>query len=141
MIYLFLIIICYLKFQIRNIYKVVNSKKDESNFVLRYFQITKKTFKLYNNIHSLLMTNEKPLEEFNIKLIRDIEIIDIKLLIKNKDETKIKFAFVINMIENINFYIFVTSDIEIGNNIINILNFIKQYSEKENNLFKENIFI
>ena len=29
-----------------NIYKVVNSKKDESNFVLRYFQITKKTFKL-----------------------------------------------------------------------------------------------
>ena len=87
------------------------------------------------------MTNEKPLEEFNIKLIRDIEIIDIKLLIKNKDETKIKFAFVINMIENINFYIFVTSDIEIGNNIINILNFIKKYSEKENNLFKENIFI
>ena len=124
-----------------NIYKVVNSKKEESNFVLRYFQITKKTFKLYNNIHSLLMTNEKPLEEFNIKLIRDIEIIDIKLLIKNKDETKIKFAFVINMIENINFYIFVTSDIEIGNNIINILNFIKKYSEKENNLFKENIFI
>ena len=81
------------------------------------------------------------MEEFNIKLIRDIEIIDIKLLIKNKDETKIKFAFVINMIENINFYIFVTSDIEIGNNIINILNFIKKYSEKENNLFKENIFI
>jgi len=117
-----------------NIYKVINSKKDESNFVLRYFQITKKTFKLYNNIHSLLMTNEKPLEEFNIKYIRDIEIIDIKLLIKEKEETKIKFVFVINMVENINFYIFALSDIEVGNNIIQILNFIKKYSDKEKDI-------
>ena len=114
-----------------NIYKVVNSKKDESKFLLRYFQITKKNFRYYNSIHSLLMTNEKPLEEFNIKYIRDIEIIDIKLLIKKKNEQKIKFAFVINMIENINFYIFATTDEEIGKNIIKILNLIKKYYDKE----------
>ena len=114
-----------------NIYKVVNSKKDESKFILRYYQITKKNFRYYNSIHSLLLTNEKPLEEFNIKYIRDIEIIDIKLLIKKKNEQKIKFAFVINMIENINFYIFATTDEEIGKNIIKILNLIKKYYDKE----------
>ena len=119
-----------------NIYKVVNSKNDESKFVLRYFQITKKNFKYFNNIHSVLMSNETPLEEFDIKYIRDIEIIDIKLLIKNKTETKIKFAFVINMVENINFYIFATDDIDAGMNVINILNLLKKFYDKEKDLFK-----
>ena len=115
-----------------NIYKVSNQEK--SKLVLRYFQITKRYFRYYNNIHSLVAPNVKPLEVFEIKNIRNIEIIDINLL-KNKNEYKIKFAFIINMIENINFYIFATDDKDLGMNVINILNLIKKFYDEGKDLF------
>ena len=116
-----------------NIFKVTNHEK--SKLVLRYFQITKKYFRYYNNIHSLVLPNVKPLEYFEIKNIKKIEIIDVDLL-KNKNEYNIKFAFIINLKENINFFIFATNDKDLGMNIINILNLIKKYFDEERDLFK-----
>ena len=120
-----------------NIYKVTNTKKGESKLIMRYFQITKLYFKYFNSVQSLLLPNNKPLDFFEIKKIKNIEIIDINLLKnKNKNEYKIKFAFVVNLIENINFFIFATNDKEFGFNIINILNLIKKYFDDGKDLFK-----
>ena len=118
-----------------NIYKVINSKKGETKLVLRYFQITKLYFRYFNCVQSLVLPNIKPLEFFEIKKIKNIEIIDINLL-KDKNEFKIKFSFVIDLEENINFFIFATNDREIGMNIINILNLIKKYNDEEKDFFK-----
>ena len=120
-----------------NIYKITNTKKGESKLIMRYFQITKLYFRYFNNVQSLLLPNNKPLDFFEIKKIKNIEIIDINLLKnKNKNEYKIKFAFVVNLIENINFFIFATNDKEFGFNIINILNLIKKYFDDGKDLFK-----
>ena len=120
-----------------NIYKVTNTKKGESKLFMRYFQITKLYFKYFNSVQSLLLPNNKPLDFFEIKKIKNIEIIDINLLKnKNKNDQKIKFAFVVNLIENINFFIFATNDRELGMNVINILNLIKKYFDDGKDLFK-----
>ena len=120
-----------------NIYKVTNTKKGESKLIMRYFQITKLYFKYFNSVQSLLLPNNKPLDFFEIKKIKNIEIIDINLLKnKNKNDQKIKFAFVVNLIENINFFIFATNDRELGMNVINILNLIKKYFDDGKDLFK-----
>ena len=120
-----------------NIYKVTNTKKGESKLIMRHFQITKLYFKYFNSVQSLLLPNNKPLDFFEIKKIKNIEIIDINLLKnKNKNDQKIKFAFVVNLIENINFFIFATNDRELGMNVINILNLIKKYFDDGKDLFK-----
>ena len=120
-----------------NIYKVTNTKKGESKLIMRYFQITKLYFRYFNNVQSLLLPNNKPLDFFEIKKIKSIVIIVILLLKnKNKNEQKIKFAFVVNLIENINFFIFATNDRELGMNVINILNLIKKYFDDGKDLFK-----
>ena len=112
-----------------NIYKVTKEENGISRLIFRYFQITKKKFSFYKNIHSLLMINNKPLEEFNIKSMRNIEILDLNLL-KNKNEPKINFAFVIDLIENINFFILATNDKNFGTNMINLLNLLKKYKDE-----------
>ena len=112
-----------------NIYKVTKEENGISRLIFRYFQITKKKFKFYKNIYSLLTINNKPLEEFDIKCMRNIEILDLNLL-KNKNEPKINFAFVINLIENINFFILATNDKNFGMNIINLLNLLKKYKDE-----------
>ena len=112
-----------------NIYKVTKEENGVSRLIFRYFQITKKEFRFYKNVYSLLTINNKPLEEFNIKSMRNIEILDLNLL-KNKNEPKINFAFVINLIENINFFILATNDKNFGANIINLLNLLKKYKDE-----------
>ena len=112
-----------------NIYKVTKEENGISRLIFRYFQITKKKFMFYKNVYSLLTINNKPLEEFNIKSMRNIEILDLNLL-KNKNEPKINFAFVINLIENINFFILATNDKNFGTNIINLLNLLKKYKDE-----------
>ena len=112
-----------------NIYKVTKEENGISRLIFRYFQITKKKFRFYKNVYSLLTINNKPLEEFNIKSMRNIEILDLNLL-KNKNEPKINFAFVINLIENINFFILATNDKNFGANIINLLNLLKKYKDE-----------
>ena len=112
-----------------NIYKVTKEENGISRLIFRYFQITKKKFKFYKNIYSLLTINNKPLEEFDIKCMRNIEILDLNLL-KNKNEPKINFAFVINLIENINFFILATNDKNFGTNMINLLNLLKKYKDE-----------
>ena len=112
-----------------NIYKVTKEENGVSRLIFRYFQITKKKFRFYKNVYSLLTINNKPLEEFDIKSMRNIEILDLNLL-KNKNEPKINFAFVINLIENINFFILATNDKNFGANIINLLNLLKKYKDE-----------
>ena len=112
-----------------NIYKVTKEENGISRLIFRYFQITKKEFRFYKNVYSLLTINNKPLEEFNIKSMRNIEILDLNLL-KNKNEPKINFAFVINLIENINFFILATNDKNFGTNMINLLNLLKKYKDE-----------
>ena len=118
-----------------NLYKVTNGQNGDTKLILRYIQITKNCFRYYNNIYSVLIYNEKPLVQFDIRYIQDVEIININLL-NNVDLSKIKFAFSINLIKNSDFFIFATDDKEFGENILNVLNLLRKYYEHDINLFE-----
>lgn len=116
-----------------NIYKIINEQNHHTKLILRYFQITKNCFRYYNNIYSVLIYNEKPLVQFDIRDIQDIEIINIDSLNKS-EESKIEFIFSINLINNKDFFIFATDDKEFGMNIVNVLNLLINY-------YEENIYL
>ena len=116
-----------------NIYKLINGQNNSTKLILRYFQITKKCFRYYNNIYSVLIYNERPLVQFDIRHIHNIEIFNLDSLNK-LEESKIEFVFSINLINNSDFFIFATDDKEFGMNIINVLNLLKQYYEEDRDL-------
>ena len=103
---------------------------NKSNLYLRYFQITKKYFSYYKNIHSIFSQNTFPLDSFEIKNIDKIDILD-KNSLMDKNENKINFEFLIKIKERKKVYVFATDDKEIGMNIINIINLIKKYYEEK----------
>ena len=118
-----------------NIYKVINSQNGSTQLISRYFQITKSCFRYYNNIYSVLIYNEKPLVQFDIRHIESIEIININLLNKIEDK-KIEFSFSINLIKDSDFYIFATNDKEFGISIVNVLNLLKRYYEDDKDILE-----
>ena len=69
------------------IYKIIDDvESSESDYKLldRYFQITKNSFKYYNNINEAINEKEKPLVQFDIRHIQNIEIIDNSFFEKSK---------------------------------------------------------
>ena len=116
-----------------NIYKVINGFDGSKKLILRYFQITKNCFRYYNNIYSVLIYNERPLVQFDIRHIQEINIINCDFL--NTEESKIEFVFSINLINNSDFFLFATDDKEFGISIVNVLNLLKKYYEDDRDLY------
>jgi hypothetical protein len=118
-----------------NIYKIIEGQNGDTKLILRYFQITKNYFKYYKNVYSVLIYNERPLVQFDIRYIQNVEKIDLNL-IKNAEEAKIKIAFSINLVKNSDFFIFSSDDKELGESIIDVLNLLRKYYEDERYLFE-----
>ena len=116
-----------------NIFKVVNTQNGNTQLISRYFQITKNCFRYYNNIYSVLIYNENPLVQFDIRHIEDIQNINLSI-------PKIEYSFSINLINNSDFFIFATDDKEFGNNIVNVLNLLRNYYKEEKDLFEQRFF-
>ena len=110
-----------------NIYKVINGYDGSKKLVLRYFQITKNCFRYYHNIYSVLIYNEKPLVQFDIRHIQEIDVINSDYL--NNEELKMEFVFSINLLNNSDFFLFATDDKEFGVSVVNVLKLLKNYYE------------
>ena len=116
------------------IYKVVDSIDNSENdyqFLERYFQISKNCFKYYNNINEAIKNKDKPLVQFDVRHIKNIEIIDKSAFGQSKiNETKsINIIFCIYIKDNNDFFVFAHYNRNIGNNLINILQFLIRYYE------------
>jgi hypothetical protein len=114
------------------IYKIIDDvESSESDYKLldRYFQITKNSFKYYNNINEAINEKEKPLVQFDIRHIQNIEIIDNSFFEKSKinGNKKIRTIFCIYIKDNNDFFVFAHYNRYVGNNIINILQFLIRY--------------
>ena len=122
------------------IYKVIdnieiNNIDNNSKYKLidRYFQITKNCFKYYNDIDEAINEKDKPLVQFDIRYIRKLDIFDNNFLEKYKihGTKKVNIVFCIYINQNNDFFVFAHDNINIGNNIINILLFLKSYYENK----------
>ena len=109
--------------------EVLKIQKNKTGYkiVSRYFQITKNGFKYYNSMYSSQVYNNKPLVQFDIRHISNIEISSDNIL-KFKYE-KIKFAFTIYLDNNKDFFEFGTDNPEYGSNIIKALTLIINYHD------------
>ena len=116
------------------IYKVVDNienSENEYNFLERYFQITKNSFKYYNNINEAIKAKERPLVQFDIRHIQAIELIENSVLGNSKinENKNISILFCIYIKDNNDFFVFAHFNKYVGNNIINILQFLIRYYE------------
>ena len=116
------------------VYKVVDSvenSEDDYQFLQRYFQITKNCFKYYNNINEAIKDKEKPLVQFDVRHIQNIEIIDKNIFGQSKINGKknINIIFCVYIKDNNDFFVFAHYNRNIGNNLINILQFLIRYYE------------
>ena len=122
------------------IYKVIDNMEKTNNdetfkykLVDRYFQITKNCFKYYNNINEAINKKDKPLVQFDIRYIDKLDILDNSILENYKIHGKknVNIIFCIYLNQNNDFFVFVHDSINVGNNIINILLFLKRFYEKK----------
>ena len=116
------------------IYKVIDNIENAENeyqFLDRYFQITKNSFRYYNNINDAINNKEKPLVQFDIRHIQNIEIIDNSIFGQSKinGNKNINIIFCIYIKDNNDFFVFSHYNKYVGNNIINILEFLIRYYE------------
>jgi hypothetical protein len=113
-----------------NIYKIIENKNKGFKMVERYFQIKKNCFRYYNNIESAKIDSDKPLVQFDIRHIKNLNIVDNdifkQLTIKEKN---VEFTFCIFLNQNNDFFVFVINDEKFGNSIFNYLNLLKNYYE------------
>ena len=98
----------------------------------RYFQITKNSFKYFSNVYSSQVYNNKPLLQFDIRQISNIEIIDITSLELNEKYSDY-FCFVIYLTNKNDTFAFATINKEYGENIIKILNLLRNYYKDKGN--------
>ena len=118
---------------IDNIEYYYNNEDYKYELLSRYFQITKNCFKYYNNIYEAINEKDKPLVQFDIRYIKSIEIMD-KYILKNykiNGNKNIEIIFCIYLNQNNDFFVFAHNNLFIGNNIINILLFLKRYYAKK----------
>ena len=112
-----------------NLYKVLDRKNSGFKVSKRYFQIKKNCFKYYKDIESA--KNDKlnqPLVQFDIRHIKDLQIVDQNFLKDIKIEGKdIEFVFSIYLYQNDDFFVFATDNENYGNSIFNLLNLLKNY--------------
>ena len=116
------------------IYKVIDKSANEEDgyqFLERYFQITKNSFRYYNNINDAISDREKPLVQFDVRHIQNIEIIDNNIFNQSKicGKKNINIIFCIYIKDNNDFFVFSHYNKYVGNNIINILEFLIRYYE------------
>ena len=116
------------------IYKVIDKSENEEDgyqFLERYFQITKNSFRYYNNINDAISDREKPLVQFDVRHIQNIEIIDNNIFNQSKicGKKNINIIFCIYIKDNNDFFVFSHYNKYVGNNIINILEFLIRYYE------------
>ena len=116
------------------IYKVVESKENGYKLIERYFQLLKNCFRYYNNLENAVANKDKPLVQFDIRHIKEINIInnnnDIFKKYKIK-EKQIEFVFCIFLYQNDDFFVFACNNKEIGNSIFTIINLLKNYYAKK----------
>ena len=113
------------------IYKVIENKNGYK-FLERYFQITKNCFRYYNDFYTAQNDIEKPLVQFDIRHIKNDQIIDYKKFNKKNKTSQnknINFAFTIILNQNDDKFIFASDDKCFGNNIYNIIVLLKNYYE------------
>ena len=108
------------------IYKIQKNKINVFKLISRYFQITKNSFKYFSNAYSSQVYNDKPLLQFDIRQISNIEIIDITSL-ELKEKYSNYFCFIINLTNKNDIFVFATINKEYGENIIKILNLLRNY--------------
>ena len=114
------------------IYKIQKNKTNVFKLISRYFQITKNSFKYFNNAYSSQVYNNKPLLQFDIRQISNIEIIDITSLELNEKYSDY-FCFVIYLTNKNDTFAFATINKEYGENIIKILNLLRNYYKDKGN--------
>ncbi len=114
-----------------NLYKVLDRKNSGFKVSKRYFQITKNCFKYFKDMESA--KNDKlntPLVQFDIRHIKDLQIVDQNFLKDIKIEGKdIEFVFCIYLYQNDDFFVFATDNENYGNSIFDVLNLLKNYYE------------
>ena len=116
------------------IYKVIDNLDNndvEYKFLERYFQISKNCFRYFDDINEAIKEKEKPLVQFDIRHIKNIEIFENNFLgdYKINGNKNINILFCIYIKDNNDFFVFAHHNKIVGNNIINILQFLIRYYE------------
>ena len=111
------------------IYKVIDKKNIGFKLSKRYFQLTKNCFRYYYEIE-FAKNNNEPLVQFDIRHIKDLQIISHDFLNNIKiNEKDIEFVFCIFLFQNDDFFVFAFNNENYGNSVFNILNLLKNYYE------------
>ena len=119
------------------LYKVIdnmeNENKDKDNkykLLPRYFQITKNCFRYYNDMNEAINEKDKPLVQFDIRFIQNLEIIENNFLEKYTINNKnVEIVFCIYIKQNNDFFVFAHNNKKIGKTVINIILFLIRYYE------------
>ena len=112
------------------LYKVIDKKNKGFKISKRYFQITKNCFRYYNDIINAKNDNEKALVQFDIRHIKDIQIINHDFLSDIQiDEKNIEFVFCIYLYQNDDFFVFAVNNENYGNSVFNVINLLRNYYE------------
>ena len=112
------------------LYKVIDKKNKGFKISKRYFQITKNCFRYYNDITNAKNDNEKALVQFDIRHIKDIQIINHDFLADIQiDEKNIEFVFCIYLYQNDDFFVFAVNNENYGNSVFNVINLLRNYYE------------
>ena len=112
------------------LYKVIDKKNKGFKISKRYFQITKNCFRYYNDITNAKNDNEKALVQFDIRHIKDIQIINHDFLADIQiDEKNIEFVFCIYLYQNDDFFVFAVNNKNYGNSVFNVINLLRNYYE------------
>jgi len=109
------------------LYKVNDKRNNGFKLSLRYFQITKNCFRYYNTFEK---REEKPLVQFDIRHIKDLQIIENDFLNEYKIDNKdIEMVFCVYLYQNDDFFVFAVNNENFGKNVFDILNLLKNYFE------------
>jgi len=112
------------------IYKIIESKNKGFKTVERYFQLKKNCFRYYNNIESAKINTDKPLVQFDIRHIKNLNIVNNDTFKEYKiNDEEIKFIFCIFLNQNDDFFVYVFNDEKFGNSVFSYLNLLKNYYE------------
>ena len=111
------------------LHKVTDKKIKGFKLSKRYFQITKNCFRYYNSLENV-QKEDKPLVQFDIRHIKDLQIIENDFLIEYKiDKKDIEMVFCIYLNQNNDFFVFAVNNENLGKSIFDFLSLLKNYYE------------
>ena len=109
------------------VYKVSDKKDKGFKLSKRYFQISKNCFRYYNSFEN---KEGKPLVQFDIRHIKDLQIIENDFLMEYKvDNRDIEMVFCIYLNQNNDFFVFAVNNENLGKSIFDFLSLLKNYYE------------